>query len=100
MTKRVVLANLQQFLALVNKYPRLGGLSSFAALIPIINDYKNTTGCKCNIKARLATYKVTFDNCIQNVSPADRNVLKQLLQADEICYYIRSTTGGLSLQCF
>jgi len=100
-TDKITLSNLNQFIALAKKQPALmniGGMVTFRAYMTVTN----SSGCaKCNKNAsKLAALRPQFEAALATLTPDERNRMKSLLDASQVCYYSKQPNGVLKQICF
>lgn len=101
MTPRFIIANIQQFMNMAGKNETIMSVPGFSTLRTAFEEFrKPVAGCKCTKGAKLNNYRTQFETAISNLSDGDKAMLKEILKATTICYYVKSTTGGLTLSCF
>lgn len=99
--KKVVFSSLQNFTQLLLQYPALLGIAAFSPLSSLIEHLKaDAGGCACNKNDIFLRYKGSFESAITSLQQADKDRIKSILNADQVCYYVRNDRGGLELVCF
>jgi hypothetical protein len=98
MTERLVISNLNQFMQLAAKNPAILNIGGFAFLRPRLT----VNGCgKCGrAQAILNEQRPQWEATFSVLSATEQNQLKNLLDAKQVCYYIKQPNGQLKLNCF
>ncbi len=98
MTERLVISNLNQFMQLAAKNPGILNIGGFAFLRPRLT----ASGCgKCsNAQGILNTQRPQWEAAFSVLSTTEQNQLKNMLDAAQVCYYVKQPNGQLKLNCF
>ena len=92
---RVVLSSIEQVSNLLRAKPELLNIPAFSGLRPLIEYLKNNgKGCGCTIKELYARYLPNFSAAINSLKSSDIEIMKNVLNASQICYYTRSKVNG------
>lgn len=100
---RVMISSLVSFLNLMTANPSMANIPALSALVPALQKYKteqNSKGCNCKKTSTLRDYKPIYDTLMANMSTFDRNQLKSILKADQLCYYVVNANHVLEMKCF
>ena len=98
MTTKLVISNLNQFMQLAAKSPSILNIGGFSFLRPRLT----VSGCgKCGrAQAVLAEQRPQWEAAFSVLSPTEQKQLKNLLEAESICYYTKQPNGQLQIHCF
>lgn len=100
MTSKLIIGNINQFAGFVDKNPAIMSIPAFIPLRSAFEAAKSSTGCKCNRSSALSQQRPQFEASLSVLTPAEQTRLKTLLDAEQICYYKKNTSGALQLICF
>jgi hypothetical protein len=82
---KIVISNLAQFQKIAISKPEILNIGALC----------------CSKKAKeFGNYRTQFEAAFTVLSPADQDKLKKLLNADQLCYYVKEDNGQLKQTCF
>ena len=85
---------------LLHQHPTLLSLNSFAGLKYVADKAKKASeSCGCNATQVYQEHARDFELALQNINNGDHLVIKQILGVNQICYYIKKSTGQFELRC-
>ena len=91
---RYTISGLEHMIRLLAANPALLGLSSLAPLQYIAEKAKAAgKKCGCNVAGIYKENKGAFELALGNLANGDHLVMKKVLGADQLCYYVRNSTG-------
>lgn len=95
---KIVISNLAQFHGIAVKHPEILNIGAFSLFRDIFS--KLTGKCNCNKNKELIAYRPQFETAFVVLTQADKDRMKSLLNATDLCYYIKEANGQLKLNCF
>ena len=102
MKKRYTVSGIEHLIRLLNQHPQLLALSSFTAVNQIGNQVKAAVArskCNCSAGPIYASNKFVFENALNSLQFGDHLLVKNALNVDEICFYVKDSTGKPNLKC-
>lgn len=100
MTKTFTISGLEHMVRLLSQRPELMALASLAPLQFVAQKAQEASKqCGCNAAEVYKEYRTTFEHALSNLQHGDHITLKKLLGVDQICYYVKDSTGGLKRKC-
>lgn len=99
--KRVIISSLPNVIELIKKYPELDGVSAFSTIKVVMGQISQQKGgcSSCKAKSVISKYKGLFEGAISSMGSADKELIKRVLNTQEICYYTRNANNMLELKC-
>ena len=101
MKSSFTISGIEHVIKILQQYPQLGALSSLAPVIDVGRKAKaavTKSGCGCSAGPVYAANRNVFDMALNVMGHGDHLVVKNLLNVDQICYYIKSDKGPI-LKC-
>ena len=101
MTKRITIGNLHQLINIFNSTPALLNVPSFKIFNTLLQNLKpNGRECaKCKANKLISTFTPQFDISVAGLDVSEKAQIKQIMQVDEVCFYIREG-NTLKLACY
>ena len=101
MKSSFTISGTRHLLAMLNEYPQLMGLSSFAGIREVGRKAKaavDRSGCSCSAGPIYAQNAAIFEHALISMANGDHLIVKNLLKVDQLCYYVKTGTGNV-LKC-
>lgn len=99
--ERAVFSSIQSFAQTLMQNPGLFSIPALTPLQGLIDRIKNDNkGCGCNKNAIYLQYKGVFESALGGLTASDKESIKNMLNVEKICYYVRNGSNGLELMCF
>ena len=101
MKRRYTISGIDHMIRLLNQHPQLLSLSSLVPITQVAKKVKDTvarTGCNCNAGPIYAANRGIFERALTTMQYGDHLIVKNVLNVDELCYYVKSDKG-LVLKC-
>ena len=102
MNQRYTISGIEHLIRLINQHPQLLALSSFAQVNQVANQVKAAVAksrCNCSAGPIYAQNKAAFENALNNLQFGDHLLVKNALQVNELCFYVKDPTGHMVLRC-
>jgi len=102
MNRRYTISGIEHLIRLINQYPQLLALSSFAQINQVAGQVKAAVArsrCNCSAAPIYAQNKTAFEHALNNLQFGDHLLVKNALQIDELCFYVKDTAGKMTLRC-
>lgn len=86
---------------MLNQYPQLMNLASLAPIREVGRKAKEAaakTGCNCTASQVYGSNAHVFNQALQAMSNGDHITVKNVLKVEQLCYYVKTSTGN-QLKC-
>lgn len=101
MTERLVVSNVNQYMAHAVKNPSILNVGGFGFLRSSLTTFQKPGCGKCSGKSpNLSELRPQWEAAFNVLSEQERTQLKALLNTKQLCYYVRKPNGELKSTCF
>lgn len=102
MKRRYTISGIEHVVRLLNQYPQLLALNSFASINQVGQQVKQAVAranCNCAAGPIYAKNRPIFEQALNNLQFGDHLMVKHILNIDELCYFIKDSTGAYKQKC-
>ena len=97
---RFTISGLEHMIKLLNTHPEFLSLPSFSQLNAVAEQAREASKkCGCNASKVYNANRHVFEMALTSLAAGDHLMLKRMLAVEQICFYVKSPTGGLQLKC-
>ena len=98
-TERLVISNIIQFMNLAAKTPSILNIGGFTALRKHVATAADCSKC-ARAKMKVNDLRPQWEASFTVLSDNEKRQLKNMLDTKQICYYVKTPNGQLTLNCF
>lgn len=100
MNQKIIISSVANFIALLSSNPTLQDLPAFKNVLPGLKNTKpKVGGCGGCRNKSIPENRQLFENAIVSLSSGEKQEMKAILSANQICYYTL-VNQRLTLHCF
>jgi hypothetical protein len=102
MASKVIISSVPNFITMIQQHPALLQIPAFASVKQVITSLSNQNAkcIPCKAKKVISDNRKVFEAAITSLQPHEKQQMKTILGASEVCYYTLNNNSKLSIVCF